>query len=251
MSYEDLKLTRKKILEVSHRQKSGHIASSFSILETLMVLYQDVLKDDDEFILSKGHAALGFYAILNRIGKITDAEIENFASFDSCLGGHPDRNKVKEAYASAGSLGHGLPIAVGVALSKKIQGKNGNVFCLVGDGECNEGTIWESALLASHLNLDNLVCIVDNNKSQTRSVITSRIFEKFSSFGWSTSEVDGHDIDNLRTSLSTQNRKQPTCVITNTIKGFGVAKIQSDPFTWHHKSPNKQELDEMLIELEK
>lgn len=251
MSYEDLKLTRKKILEVSHRQKSGHIASSFSILEILMVLYQDILKDDDEFILSKGHAALGFYAILNRIGKITDAEIENFASFDSCLGGHPDRNKVKEAYTSAGSLGHGLPIAAGVALSKKIQGKNGNVFCLVGDGECNEGTIWESALLAAHLNLDNLVCIVDNNKSQNRSVITSNIFEKFSSFGWSTTEVDGHDIDNLRATLSMKNRKQPTCVIANTIKGFGITKIQSDPFTWHHKSPSNQELDEMLSELEK
>lgn len=248
---EQIKNVRKKILQVSYAQKSGHIASSFSILEILYALYDNILDKNDQFILSKGHAALGLYAILNSFSKITDDELSNFASYESNLGGHPDRNKVPDIFASAGSLGHGLPIAVGVALSKKIKNETGKVYCLVGDGECNEGTVWESALLASHLRLNNLICIVDNNKSQTRSVATSNIEEKFSSFGWKTTAVDGHDIENLNKVLVIDDVEQPTCIIANTVKGYGVREIQNNSFSWHHRSPTSQEIDEMMREFEK
>lgn len=250
-SQEQIKNVRKKILQVSYKQKSGHIASSFSILEILYALYDDILDQNDQFILSKGHAALGLYAILNEFKKITDEELSNFASYESNLGGHPDRNKVLDVFASAGSLGHGLPIAVGVSLSKKIKNEDGKVYCLVGDGECNEGSIWESALLASHLKLNNLICIVDNNKSQTRAVVTSNIEEKFSSFGWKTLSVDGHDIKDLSKTLRTIDIDRPVCIIADTIKGYGVSEVQNNSFSWHHRSPTNQEIDEMMRELEK
>jgi transketolase len=249
MQIDDLKIIRKNIIETSHSQKSGHIASSFSILEILYVLYKDVLTDNDQFVLSKGHAALGFYAVLNSLGKITDDELSSFASYDSNLGGHPDRNKIKDVFASAGSLGHGLPISVGVALSRKIQNQPGKIYCLVGDGECNEGSIWESALLASHLNLENLVCIVDNNRSQTRSVETNNIEEKFLSFGWETIVVDGHDTDLLKTAFKNIKNLRPVCVIANTVKGYGIESIQNDAFSWHHRAPTDKEFENMMSEL--
>lgn len=248
---EQIKNVRKKILQASYTQKSGHIASSFSILEILYVLYDNILDKNDQFILSKGHAALGLYAILNEFKKISDEELANFASYESNLGGHPDRNKVPDVFASAGSLGHGLPIAIGVSLSKKIKNEAGKVYCLVGDGECNEGSVWESALLASHLKLNNLVCIVDNNKSQSRSVVTANIEEKFSSFGWKTMSVEGHDIENLNKVLVVDDVEHPTCIIANTVKGYGVREIQNNSFSWHHRSPTSQEIDEMMRELEK
>jgi len=240
---------RKKVIKTAYTQKSGHIASSFSILEILYVLYNDILGDNDLFVLSKGHAALGFYAVLNELGKISNDELASFTSYDSNLGGHPDRNKVKDAFASAGSLGHGLPISVGVALSRKIQDQAGKIYCLVGDGECNEGSIWESSLLASHLNLDNLVCIVDNNRSQTRAVETKNIEEKFSSFGWETIVVDGHNTELLKSAFKNIKNLRPICIIANTVKGYGIESIQNDAFSWHHRSPSDKEFENMMSEL--
>lgn len=248
---EKTRKLRAKILQTSSLAKAGHVASAFSILEILHVLYDKMLSDDD-FILSKGHGSLGFYAVLWDMGFITEDQLDSFGKYDSILGGHPDRNKLSKAIASTGSLGHGLPIAVGLAFSKILRKNSGSVYCLVGDGECNEGSIWESALLAKHLNLTNLVCIVDNNNSQNRSVPTIEIHQKFKSFGFDVIGVDnGHDINQLKHAFELADKKSmPVCIICNTVKGYGIKSISSDTFAWHHKSPNSYELVEFLNELE-
>jgi transketolase len=242
---------RQKILETSHAAKSGHIASAFSILEILHVLYDQFLKDEDSFILSKGHGSLGLYAVLWNKGFITDEQMGSFGKYDSILGGHPDRNKVPKVVASTGSLGHGLPVAVGLAFAKLSKLQRGKVYCLVGDGECNEGSVWEAALLAKHLRLNNLVCIVDNNKSQIRSVPTEDVQQKFSSFGFRVISVDdGHDTKKLRDAiLLSQDSDVPTCIVCDTVKGYGIDSISSDMFSWHHRSPNADELSNFLKEL--
>lgn len=242
---------RRLILETSHAKKAGHVASSFSVIEVLLALYGKVMKDTDVTILSKGHASLALYAVHCALGSITEDELRSFCDYDSFLGGHPDRNKFKKAVASTGSLGHGLPIAVGIALARKIKGESGTVYCIVGDGESNEGTVWESALLASHLKLDNLVCIVDNNGSQVRAVETTTPHEKFASFGWSVVNViEGNDLNKVEEAL-TQDRTAgfPTCFIMQTKKGFGVKDIQNDMFSWHHRPPTDDELKKFIQEL--
>lgn len=245
-----LKQLRKKILYTSFLNKSGHIASSFSILEILYYLYFNELKEEDLFFLSKGHASLALYAVLLEKGLVSEEQFFSFASYDSILGGHPDRNKIKGVLCSSGSLGHGLPIALGSALSKKIHKKNGNVFCLIGDGESNEGTIWESAILASHLKLNNLICLVDQNNSQIRSVSTIDIKNKFKSFGWNVVEVkNGHNKKQIINSFNKKSIDKPTCIVFNTIKGYGIKEISSDMFAWHHRAPNKIEMDKFLKEL--
>lgn len=247
---ENLKLIRKKILNASYLKKAGHIASSLSVVEILYFLHKSS-SPDDRVILSKGHASLALYAVLNSLKKISDEELMSFCDFDSNFGGHPDRNKLPIAVASTGSLGHGLPIAVGIALAKKVNYKDGKVYCIVGDGEANEGTIWESALLASHLKLDNLVCVIDDNESQIRSVTTSLLSEKFRSFGWQTVFIeDGNSLEEIESSFrSMHSQNTPVCFVAKTKKGFGITEIQKDMFTWHHKSPNLEELDRFMEEL--
>ena len=244
---------RRKILEVSHKAKSGHIASAFSIVEIVDLLFKKVLNDEDQFILSKGHGSLALYAVLWNNGIITDTDFNSFCEYNSILGGHPDRNKVPKVAASTGSLGHGFPIAAGIAFSMKTLGKNGKVYCIVGDGECNEGSIWETALLADNLKLDNLICIVDNNGSQVRSIPTNNIIEKFKSFGFKTIHVtNGHDVECIERAINeSKNFSIPTCIICDTIKGYGVKDIENDMFSWHHRSPNNTELESFISEIKK
>jgi transketolase len=176
--------------------------------------------------------------------------LETFCSYDSKLGGHPDRNKVNGVIASTGSLGHGLPIAVGLALAKKIKNEKGRIYCIIGDGESNEGTIWESAILATHLKLSNLTCIVDYNDSQIRAVSTNKILEKFKSFDWNVENIeDGHDINEIQRRIFMTHEKYPTCIIANTVKGFGIKEIEEDMFSWHHRPPTDVELHKFLQEL--
>jgi len=241
---------RRKILVTSSLKKAGHIASSLSVVEVLYFLHKNA-SEDDSIILSKGHASLALYAVLNLLKKISDEELFTFCDFDSNLGGHPDRNKVKNAVASTGSLGHGLPIAVGIALAKKTMKQSGKVYCVIGDGEANEGTIWESALLASHLKLDNIVCVIDDNNSQIRSVTTTSMLEKFKSFGWETHSItNGNSLNDIAESfekISVQG--SPVCFVAQTKKGYGISEIQQDMFSWHHKSPTTEELNRFLDEL--
>ncbi len=238
----------KNILTTSFLNKEGHIGSSLSILDILISLYDNVMTENDTFILSKGHASLAIYAILLEKELISKEEFFGFCSFHSRLGGHPSSQKIKEIKISTGSLGHGLPFALGLALSKKIKKENGNIYCLIGDGEANEGTIWESALLAGSLELNNLVCIMDFNKSGERAVKLKSGIDKFDSFGWSVNEVDGHNQSDVFNILNVDTVK-PYFIQANTIKGKGCKIMENNP-EWHHKCPSSQEeLDKLIADI--
>ena len=241
-----MKNLKEKILSIATLKKEGHIPSSLSILDIMYVLYDQVLDidsikedriDRDRFILSKGHASLGLYVILDHFGLLKD-DLNTFCDVDSKLGGHPT-DKIFGVESSTGSLGHGLPIGVGMALAYRIKKYKGKVYVLVGDGEANEGTIWESALLAKHHNLNNLCCIIDFNHSTDRAVNLGNLHRKFLSFGWDVIEVDGHNHDQIKAALTYSSTK-PICVIANTIKGNGISIIENNP-EWHHKFPNEEE----------
>ena len=243
-----IKKLQKKILRMAYMSGEGHVPSALSIIDIIWVLYSRVMEKNDRFVLSKGHGALALYAVFAEIGMLKRGDIDEFALFDSKLGGHPDRNKIDGVLASTGSLGHGLPMAVGMAKAKKIKGEEGKVFCLVGDGECNEGSIWEALLIASHHNLDNLVCIVDYNTSTDRAMKLDNLAEKFQSFGFWVDDIDGHDQGAIKHMLSITLEKKPTVVICNTIKGKGIKRMENNP-EWHHKSPTLKEYNEMIKEL--
>jgi len=238
------KKLRQKILRASFESQAGHIPSALSILEIIYLLYNNYLSEDDIFVLSKGHGCLALYAVFLHMGYLTEEEFYSFTQYDSKLGGHPHRGKHPKIYASTGSLGHGLPICVGAALAKKIADTNGKVFCLVGDGECNEGSIWESAMIADNLKLDNLICIIDDNGSQVRSMPSKNLPSKFRSFGWRVIEVDdGHSLTSLSAALD-QGRHPtgiPTVLVCKTVKGKGVAEMEENMFAWHHGPPNEEQ----------
>ncbi|HLA25863.1 transketolase [Candidatus Nomurabacteria bacterium RIFCSPLOWO2_01_FULL_42_20] len=248
---------KEKIIEMSAKSKEGHIPSALSVLDLLWVLYDRVLNispegasspDRDIFILSKGHASLGLYVVLAEKGFINSKSLDDFCKFKSDLGGHPDRTKISGVEASTGSLGHGLPMAVGAALGFKIKKQKNKVYVIVGDGECNEGTIWESALLASNHHLDNLCCIVDYNHSGDRALKLGNLEEKFKSFGWTAASVDGHDQEKIYQALMKKSLNRPVAIIARTIKGHGSKIMENNP-VWHHKFPKGEELDMILKEL--
>jgi len=244
------------IVKQAYLKKEGHIPSSLSILDILLVLYRDILdldsirneaEDRDRFVLSKGHASLGLYAILNEFNLLNEP-LENFADTTSLLGGHPT-DKLKHVEASTGSLGHGFPMAVGMALGYKIRGFKKKVYCLIGDGEANEGTVWESALLASYHKLDNLVCIMDHNHSGDRALIIDNVRKKFGAFSWDCAEVDGHDQADLKRALRIEEKNFPRFILAQTVKGKGIPMMENNP-EWHHKFPaNEEELNKILGEL--
>ena len=252
------KSLKRIILETAHKTKEGHIPSAFSILDILYVLYDSVLNVDpknpemearDYLLVSKGHAAIGLYAVLADRGFFPVSELETFGHFNSRLGGHPDRNKVPGVEASTGSLGHGLPIAVGIAMGLGYKNELQRVFCINGDGELNEGSMWEAILLAGEHKCKNLTCIVDYNHSIDRSILWGDLTEKFKAFGWDTLEVDGHDHAELKEVFQRSDRERPLAVIANTIKGNGCKSMENEP-GWHHRSPNEEELVQLLKELE-
>lgn len=239
---------RKLIVKAAYYAKHGHIPSALSIVE-LLAVYNKIKTDKDVFVLSKGHGSLALYSLLVIQGEITESELFNFGKVGSKLGGHPDRNKLSSIYASTGSLGHGFPIAVGSALARKIMNKSGKVFCLIGDGECNEGTIWESLQIAANNNLQNLICIVDVNNSQTRSLPMSNLSHKFLSFGWKVIEVDGHNIKDINKAMISDSNK-PLAIIANTVKGKGITDIEKDMFAWHHRAPSDNEYKKFIEEID-
>ncbi|MDP1689121.1 MAG: transketolase [bacterium] len=247
---KDLKQIRWDIVKMVHHAKEGHIPSGLSVLEILYAIYKNKNKEDS-FFLSKGHASAGLYAVLAHFGILKKEELDSFCDYDSWLGGHPHR---KEGcfMNSSGSLGHGFPIAAGFALSKKIKEEPGRVFCLVGDGECNEGSIWETAMYAEQLKLSNLVCVVDDNNSQIRAKISTNLVEKFRAFGWEAQEVDGHNIPDIESLIFKDSAKvysKPFCVVARTIKGKGIKAMEDDMFSWHHKAPTDDELEKFKAEI--
>ncbi len=232
--------------------KRGHVGAALSIIEILRVLYDHIMHYDpsnpymlnrDRFILSKGHGCLALYAILADKKFFDVALLNSFCNFDSILGGHPEIT-IPGVEASTGSLGHGLPIGVGMALSSRIKKLFFNVFVLVGDGEINEGTTWEAAAIASKHNLSNLLVLVDYNKMQsagtTKEILDMEpLHDKWTSFGFHVEECNGHDINSLKSKLELlvqeKNILKPKCLICHTIKGKGL-KVAENNLEWHHKS---------------
>lgn len=218
-----IKKLRNRILEVAYRDQMGHIPSALSILDLVWCLYDKIMTKDDQFILSKGHGVMALYAVLEEKGLL---------DWSTKLMGHPKRGGA--ILASTGSLGHGLPMAVGLAMAKKIKNEPGRVFCLIGDGECNEGTVWESAMIAAHHKLDNLTVFIDQNHSSDRALNTGSLEEKFKAFGWQSYTQPGHLYFDLYLF------DKPTAVVYLTTKGNGIPFMQNDP-SWHNRKLNEHE----------
>jgi len=254
---------RRKILEILLRARRGHIGSAFSVLETVRVLYDDILRydpknprwpDRDRFILSKGHGCLGLYVVLAEKGFFPEEELWKFCAADGMLGGHPEEATTPGVEASTGSLGHGFSIGIGMALAGKMDRKDYRTFVLLGDGECNEGSVWEAALSASKHGLNLLTAMVDYNKMQCYSK-TSEVLElepladKWRSFGFEVRECDGHDVKALRRHFSAVpfHASKPGLLICHTVKGKGIPELEHNP-KWHHKARAGEEELRPLME---
>ena len=241
---------RNRIVRVITAGRRGHIGSAFSLVEILRVLYDDVLRYDpknpkwpgrDRCLLSKGHGCLALYVILAEKGFFPAEELAKFCKSDGILGGHPE-HKVAGIEASTGSLGHGLSIGIGFALNARYEKADHRTFVIVGDGESNEGSVWEAAMCAGKHGLSNLTVLVDYNKHQsygsTYEVQNLEPFaDKWRSFGFAATEVDGHSVEELRSVLTNLplDASKPSAVICHTIKGKGVDFVEND-MEWHHKS---------------
>jgi transketolase len=237
-------LLRRKIVELVFNSKEGHIPSSFSILDIIYYLYNKKIKKNKSiFILSKGHGALALYVVLNYF-KILKTKILNlYYKNNKYIGGHPEIS-LEGVEASTGSLGHGFPTATGIAMACKIKKNKKKTYVLVGDGECNEGTVWESAHIAANFNLDNLVCIVDDNQSSKNLLPIDDLKKKWDSFGWHVVEADGHSfrsLDKAFRKIDKKKNKKPSVIIASTIKGKGISFMENQG-QWHHKVPNQDEL---------
>lgn len=244
----------------------GHLGPAMSLIEILRVLYDDVMrfqpqnpawKNRDRCILSKGHGCLGLYAILADKGYIPLETLDTFCKRDSILGGHPEAGKIPGVEASTGSLGHGMSIGIGMALAARMEKRDSRIFVIVGDGETNEGSIWEAALSAGKHRLDNFTVLVDYNKIQasgpTRDIQDLEPYlDKWRSFGFAATEVDGHDTNALRSVLGSLPlaAQKPNAVICHTTKGKGISFAENNP-DWHHKSKiGPEEVSSMINALD-
>ena len=254
---------RGRIIQLSHQAKTPHLGSSLSFVELLVYLYWNFLKispeiakdpSRDRFVLSKGHGITTLYAVLAERGFFSPKLFENYAQAGSPLPEHPSPRCVPGIEAATGSLGHGLSIATGIALASKINVIPYSVVTLLSDGECNEGSTWEAALLAPVHNLDNLIAIVDFNKWQATgrsSEVTALepLEEKFESFGWNSIRIDGHDFRQIKSALATAKKSdKPFAIIADTVKGKGI-KMMEDDNNWHYRIPSKEEVDSAFEEL--
>lgn len=257
---------RRQIIEVLHQGKRGHLGASLSLVEIIRVLYDDILHYDpsqpqwperDRCILSKGHGCIALYVILAEKGFFPTEELWKFCHHNGLLGGHPDATKIPGIEASTGSLGHGLPIAIGMALALKAEQKKPKVYAILGDGECNEGSVWEAAMSAAKHQMDNLVVMIDYNKYQSydeTSIVQELepFVDKWQSFGFDVHEVNGHDVTELRNILKRlpMEAAKPSVVICHTVKGKGLDFAENN-LAWHHKSNIDREMvGQMLKALE-
>jgi transketolase len=246
------RIIRNKILDLSQKVNALHIGGSFSSVEIIERIFFKLKKKKDTFILSKGHAGILLYTVLNLKGKISDKEYNLYCTKKGKLGVHPDIGKFGIT-ASTGSLGHGLGIAAGMALAEK--NKNKFFFVLMSDGELQEGSIWEIALFISSKKLNNIVVIIDNNDFQSSTKASDThptlypIDKKFNSFGWATKVCNGHDKKEIEKSIK-MNSKKPFVLIAKTIKGYPISFMKNKP-QWHYRSPNKTEYRKAKLELKK
>lgn len=254
---------RREIVELVSRTKSPHIGPSFSIVEVLVILYFKVMnigrntlrsENRDRFILSKGHACPALYAVLAKKGFISSRTLNRFAVNNGCLRQHPDMNLKYGIELSTGSLGHGLSVGIGMALNALNMKLKHRVFVLLGDGELNEGSVWEAVIFAGHHRLSNLIAIVDQNKMQalgyTKNILDlSPLGAKWRSFGWHVQVVRGHDMKDIDRSFKKLSASKPNVIILDTVKGKGVYFMENQ-LLWHYRYPHAGEYKETLEALE-
>jgi transketolase len=252
------------VLNMTHRAGGSHIGTNYSMVELLAVLYNEILRvdpsspdwpDRDRFVLSKGHGCAALYATLAECGFFPVEWLETFYQNGSRLAGHATHTHVPGIEISTGSLGHGLPVATGMALAGKRDGKSSRVFCLLSDGECDEGSTWEPILFAPQHKLDNLVAIVDYNKIQSLGTVKQVMdldpfADKFRAFRWAVREIDGHNLDEIQIALEQVPYElgKPSCIIAHTVKGKGVSFMENK-LLWHYRSPQGEEFSSALAEL--
>lgn len=258
------KKVRRGILEQVYTAQSGHPGGSLSIADILTVLYFNEMnvdeknskwEDRDRLVLSKGHCSPALYSCLANKGFFKEDELKSFRNIEGKLQGHPDMNKVPGVDMTTGSLGQGLSAANGMAIAGKIDNKDYRVYCVLGDGEIEEGQIWEAAMAANKYKLNNLCVIVDNNNLQIDGTIEEvmssyPIDEKFKSFGFQVINIDGHDIEEIMKAFEVARniKEKPTCIIAKTIKGKGISFMENQ-VGWHGKAPNEEQFRQAIEEL--
>ena len=269
MNYDRLKKTaaniRQRVIELSHSAGTPHLGSSLSCIDILTILYGEVLKIDpkrptdplrDRFILSKGHAALALYVTLAEHGFFPKDVLSGYNTDGGRLAEHPGPGCVPGVEAATGSLGHGLPIGLGMAMAARIKQQPYGVFVLMSDGECNEGSVWEAAMMAPAQKLDHVTVIIDYNKWQAtarsnETLNLAPLAAKWESFGWQTYEVNGHDFRELARALEhvPNGSGKPLAIIAHTIKGRGVSFMEDDN-NWHYRIPTAEEVQRAALELQ-
>ena len=257
---------RKGVITAVHSAKSGHPGGSLSAADIYTYLYFEEMNIDpedpkkegrDRFVLSKGHTAPGYYSTLAHRGFFPVEDLETLRKVGSYLQGHPDMKHIPGVDMSSGSLGQGISAAVGMAISAKLSGEDYRVYTLLGDGEIQEGQVWEASMLAAHRKLDNLVVIVDNNNLQIDGEISEvnspyPIDKKFEAFNFHVINVDGHDFDQLAAAFkeARETKGQPTAIIAKTVKGKGVSFMENQA-SWHGAAPNDEQYEIAMADLEK
>ena len=268
-SKEELEKLAKKIrlgiIDEVYYGKSGHPGGSLSIADIMTVLYFDEMnidnenpkwEDRDRLVLSKGHCSPALYAALAYRGYFPVEDLKTFRNINSYLQGHPDKKNIPGVDMSTGSLGQGLSAANGMAISAKLNNKDYRVYCILGDGEIEEGQIWEAAMSSSKYKLDNLCVIIDNNNLQIDGTIdevmsSKPIDDKFRSFGFEIIKIDGHNIEEIKSAFEVAKnvKEKPVCIIAKTVKGKGV-KYMENKVDWHGKAPNEDEYKQAIIDIE-
>jgi len=254
---------RRNIIDMVYRAQAGHPGGSLSVIDLLVALYGTQLRvstsdrshpDRDRLILSKGHASPAMYAVLAARGTISEKDLESYRLFGGICQGHVDSSWTPGVDFSAGSLGMGLSFGIGCALAARMDGSDREVWVILGDGECQEGEVWEAAMAAAHHQLGNLNMIVDRNRIQNddhidRQMRLGNLAAKWESFGWSVIEIDGHDMAEVVDSLHwSREIGRPTAIIAHTVKGKGVSFMEDDP-SFHGKAPNDSEYRKAMAEL--
>jgi len=268
-SQELKKIADKLRLNIIHmvvKANGGHLGGSFSVIDILVGLYLgNFLKydpknpkwlDRDYFIFSKGHCCMALYNVLVEAGYFEHEILSTYCCDGGILAGHPKHDSVPGIEISSGSLGHGLPISVGLALAHKLKGKANKTICLVGDGECNEGSVWEALMAGAQFKLKNLILIIDSNKLESLDLVENILSieplgSRLRNFGWQVKEVDGHNIEQLLSALSIEmvSEDRPLAIIAHTIKGKGVSFMENDP-KWHHRKLTQEEALLAIKEIE-
>ncbi len=260
------KFVRLETVRLTRIAGAGHYTGTFSAAELFAALYYAELRyrplepgwpDRDRFLLSKGHAAIGLYPVLADVGFFDPALLDDYTRLDSAFGDHPDMRKIPGADFSSGSLGHGLSVGVGMALGARVQGRSFRVFCMMGDGELDEGQVWEAAMAANHLQLGSLIGIVDRNHlsidGDTESIMRLEPLDaRFESFGWKVHRIDGHDLDailDVFNALDDTTVGPPQLVIAETVKGRGVKRMEGDT-NWHVGNLQGADYDDVIAEIQ-